>query len=153
MVKCPLCGAGAADGTAECASCGAIFAKIAERRERERRAAQEGLALAAAGATSSAPDIWKLRAAAVGAVVVWMLGFGLYYRARVRRLAAEKKPRVFSPDSTAVVRDASGKVYTLKVHVPAPRAAAARPSPAARAEPKPLEPPAGLPAPDPDFDD
>jgi hypothetical protein len=80
-MNCPLCSTAATDGAAECPSCGAIFAKILELRQREMKKAEE--ALAQASAPPKPLNAWNLRVAAAMIVVAWIVGLALYYHKRL----------------------------------------------------------------------
>jgi|GEM_PF-2084521 len=69
-MKCPSCGAVCPEGALECASCGVIFAKLEERRKREKAEAAE--ALARLNAPASQPfDLALGKRIAAGALVIW----------------------------------------------------------------------------------
>lgn len=77
-MKCPNCSVEVPGGSAECVSCGIIFAKFKKKLE-------------AVGAAPLKPfNPWKGRAAALVLVVLWCLGFALYYRSVVADLRARR---------------------------------------------------------------
>lgn len=77
-MKCPNCGLEGPAGAAECAGCGIIFAKFKKKLE-------------AVGSAPSKPfNPWKGRAAALVLVVLWCVGFALYYRRVVADLRARR---------------------------------------------------------------
>jgi hypothetical protein len=74
-MKCPACAAAAPDGAAECPSCGVIFAKLEERKRREREDAKAALAqLDAPPAADVNPYLGRTIAGAL--LVLWGLVFG-----------------------------------------------------------------------------
>ncbi|MEQ1919321.1 MAG: hypothetical protein ABL955_08990, partial [Elusimicrobiota bacterium] len=83
-------------------------------------------------------------------VVAWMIGFGVYFRNRMKKIPHDRPPSVPVNGSTLRVIDpATGQLKNVEVHV-SPRAASPSSSP------KPSggsERPAGAPAYDPAFDD
>jgi hypothetical protein len=83
-MKCPSCKAEAADGAAECPSCGVIFAKFEQRRRREREEAARALAqLDAAPAPTVHPHLGR---AIAGVVLTAWFGARASERPRPRRL-------------------------------------------------------------------
>lgn len=78
-MKCPNCGVEAIVGAVDCAGCGVIFAKFKAKKERIVLEAETGLT--SADKTDAEPPIarWKVRAVAIGFVVLWMGSFALYY--------------------------------------------------------------------------
>ena len=80
-MECPNCSAEGPDGAAECKSCGLILAKHKERVEREKRALDETLARAAEPKKPFNP--WRARVVSLALTLLWLIGFGLYYRAQV----------------------------------------------------------------------
>ena len=73
-MKCPSCGAQAADDAAECPACGIIFAKWRELREKEKRAALDALDAPAPPPT----NIWIVRIVAAALVALWVAVFCVY---------------------------------------------------------------------------
>ncbi len=151
-MECPLCSAKAADGATECPSCGALFAKLKQRAEREKKEAQAALALAEAPPPSRSIPIWQLRVVASTIVILWIIGFALYFR---RWMKQEPRPRKqFVPTENSVLRmrdPATGKFTEVPVHL-APKIV--RPD-AASSPSRPSNengPPPGVPY-DPAFDD
>lgn len=150
-MNCPLCSATAADGAAECPSCGAIFAKLRERQEKDKKKAEAALALAGSPAPTPPLNPWTLRIAAAVVVAAWMLGLGLYFRARMEKTPRLQKPLSYDAPTTAKLRDpVTGKLVSVEVHL-SPLSSSPEPPPRPAAEPEP--PPPGGPAHDPDFDD
>lgn len=140
MTRCPLCSTAAPEGAAECPSCGAIFAKLRARAEREKNAALR------LPEPTPAPSVgpWQVRLAALAVVALWMLALGLYYRVELRRHPPRAGSGVLQGRASAAVRDASGRLVEVPVH-------SARPGASRREEPAP--PPAAEPSrPDP-FDE
>lgn len=89
-MKCPECRAEGPDGAPECPACGVIFAKLKEKKEAERRAAEELLARAAEPPKPVNP--WVGRLLALGVVTAWLSGMAVYYilhMAQIRRQAEE----------------------------------------------------------------
>lgn len=88
-MKCPRCAAENADGAADCAACGVVFAKLKELKEKERRAAEEALARLAAAEDEAKPktDPWVWRALAIGVAVAWSSALATYYLLWSRRHA------------------------------------------------------------------
>lgn len=76
-MKCPACAAENPDGALECAACGVIFAKLKEKKEAERRAAEELLAKAEQSPPPGNP--WVPRLLAIGVVCVWLSAMAVYY--------------------------------------------------------------------------
>jgi hypothetical protein len=91
-MKCPACAHEGPDGAAECASCGVIFAKFKEKKEAERRAAEELLAKAEQPAPP--PNPWVPRLLAIGLVCLWLSVMAVYYlltmNRTVQRVEAER---------------------------------------------------------------
>ena len=81
-MKCPQCKAECPEGAAECSACGVIFAKLKEKREAERRLAEEFLTRAEEPAPPV--NLWTVRLAAFGVVCVWLLGMAIYYAIALR---------------------------------------------------------------------
>ncbi len=149
-MNCPLCSAATDDGAAECPSCGAIFSKLRERQEREKKKATAALAQAETPATSPSFNPWSLRIAAAALVAAWLLGVSLYYRARAAKIPRQSKPRAYDAPSSAQLRNpATGKLESVEVHL-SPLSSRPEPPPPPAAEP--ARPP-DAPAYDPDFDD
>jgi hypothetical protein len=84
-VKCPNCAAEAGDDAAECPACGLVFAKWRERQEKEKREAAEALRLLDEG-PKPPPTLWVRRAAAFGAVLIWLSWFVYYVYRHTQRL-------------------------------------------------------------------
>lgn len=85
-MKCPSCGAQTPDAAPECATCGVIVAKALEKKEREKRLAEEFLARGEVP-PPKAPNLWIGRAIAVLIVVLWFGALFVYY-VKVRHEAA-----------------------------------------------------------------
>jgi hypothetical protein len=79
-MKCPICAAPCGEDAAECPSCGLVFAKWRERRDKEKREAAEALKLLD-------PNPWIGRLAGAVIVVWWMLGLAIYYIHRLRAVS------------------------------------------------------------------
>lgn len=151
-MNCPLCSAKAAEGATECPSCGALFAKLKQRAEREKKEAQAALALTEAPSPARSIPIWQLRVAASAIVVFWIIGFGLYFRRWMRQEPRPRKQFIPTEDSVLRMRDpATGEIKLVPVHL-SPKIvrpdAASPPAPSAGES----GPPPGIPH-DPDFDD
>jgi hypothetical protein len=131
-MRCPLCGTAAKDGSAECASCGVVFAKLRKKLEREKIRAAAALE---ASAPPPARDPWRTRLAALAVVAAWMIGLALYYAACAPRAR---------PGRSRATTDLRG----VEVH-----RSAISPRPEPRAPDVEGPPPPGAPAPDADFDD
>jgi hypothetical protein len=112
-MKCPNCGAQAADGASECPQCGLVFAKwkvLEERKKRDEAAALTELETA--GTREFNP--WIGRAIAGALVAVWMLGIGLYYRHH--RARVHRRPLGELTGGTVEVRDpATGELRQLPI--------------------------------------
>ncbi len=155
-MNCPLCSAKAEDGAAECPSCGAIFAKLREKKEREKQEAAAALAKAAVPvAEASSPatvrlNIWMVRGAAVAMVLAWVLGFGVYYHGRIKDIKSKPGFGTKKPDLTrATVQDPStGKMIEVEVRKAPSTAAPTTDKPSRESDP-----PKGAIPHDPDFDD
>ncbi|PIR19265.1 MAG: hypothetical protein COV48_02965 [Elusimicrobia bacterium CG11_big_fil_rev_8_21_14_0_20_64_6] len=155
-MNCPLCSTTTKDDAAECPSCGAIFAKLRERKRREKEEAAAALAQIQAPPPSRRFNLWTLRIAAGVIVVAWLIGFGLYYRSRLLNAPNERKPRASRPALAKVrMRDpVTGKFKEVEV-LQSPRSAPPDGS-ERRFEPAPEnrdDRPAEAPRYDPDFDD
>ena len=151
-MNCPLCSAKAAEGATECPSCGALFAKLKKRAEREKQEAEAALALVAAAPPISKIPIWKLRIAAAMVVIAWIIGFGLYFRRWMSQEHLPPKRRVYDDNTVLRMRDPiTGEIKNVKVHV-APKIVRPDQSPPAWS-PGRSDPPAGAIPHDPDFDD
>jgi hypothetical protein len=149
-MKCPLCSVEAAQGATQCPSCGALFDKLRKRAEREKKEAAAALALAEKPASGPRFSIWQLRAAAVGVLVTWIIGFGLYVRNSMKTELRRKAPRVYTDESIVRMRDpVTGKIKEVKVYV-APRAVRPDVSPPTEEN---WGPPQGGPPHNPAFDD
>lgn len=156
-MKCPLCSTEAGDAK-ECPSCGAIFSKLRDRKERRNKEAAEGLAQLASRTAPAGINPWTGRAIALLIVIFWTIGFAFYYKIH---FSFDRKPRVDGPfvppaeKSRAFVRDPeTGKLTPVRI-IKAP-SALQRPSDQERGTPPPSGAgprPEGGPAHDPDFDD
>ena len=104
-MKCPLCSKDAPDSAEECPSCGAIFAKLLARRERERVEAAASLAKLAAPATVwLSPRARQFRWVVAAALVAgWLLVLELYYYPWILRNRQKRQHRA-STGSTATMR-------------------------------------------------
>ncbi|UPT73590.1 MAG: hypothetical protein M0D55_17280 [Elusimicrobiota bacterium] len=125
-MKCPNCAAEAADGSAECASCGVIFAKLKAKKERVVLEAKAGEALASTAPEEKAPEFnpWKIRAVAAAVVLAWLVGFGVYYRRAVSEALARRRLEVKERPAVMVRDPATGELKQVPV-VTTPRRAAA----------------------------
>ena len=150
-MNCPLCSAQAAEGAAECPSCGVLFAKLKEREERAKQEAQAALALAETAARAPSFNPWKVRAVAGAVVLAWLIGFGLYIRSWLGRERRPPKRRAYENGSTLLLRDLeTGKLKPVPVFT-SPSSSSSQPPPPPR--PVDAKSPVGGPAYDPDFDD
>lgn len=127
IMDCPLCSHSAPEGAVECASCGAIFAKLKARAERNK--------IAAAQAPEPAPALnpRSLRIAAISLVVCWMLGLAIYYHFAMNN---QNRPRArlnLEGRSSVSVRDSSGASIKVPVYT-------ARSGPARQEAAPPVEP-------------
>lgn len=136
--RCPHCGAARAADAVECAGCGVIFAKLAAKKA---RAAKEAEVLPAPeppaedAEKAHAAKLWKIRAAAVGVVVAWIVGFGLYYRAALSAARARASRADIRTRPAAFVRTpGTGEIAPVGVHVAPTRASPAPPPPPPPAE-------------------
>ncbi len=155
-MKCPKCGAAAPDGADECPSCGLLFSRWKELKERERREAEEALARLEAPAPEAARgDPRKTRLLISAALILaWLSIFGVYYHLRLRRLRRSLAPAEEAP--VVSYRDPkTGDLVRLKVQRgPAPADAPRRPwaappapsAPAAAPSPSRWPPPAPPPS-------
>jgi len=84
-MKCPNCGSPSADGGAECAKCGLVFAKWRERQEKEKREAAEALKALESPPQPPKTNPWTGRLLAGLIVLWWMLGLAVYYIHRMRQ--------------------------------------------------------------------
>jgi len=87
-MKCPGCSAPAPDGSAECPSCGIIFAKFEEKRRKER--AEAARSLEEPHAEPLNPMLGKLIGGAL--LAVWALGMSILYFHEVSRRASRPAP-------------------------------------------------------------
>ncbi len=81
-MKCPNCGLEGPSGAAECAGCGVIYAKFLKKLDLK-------------APVTKAANPWKGRAVAFALLVLWFLGFTLYYQRRVAEM------RVLNPAGPA----------------------------------------------------
>ena len=87
-MKCPSCAAPSGEDAAECPSCGLVFAKWRERKEKEKREAEEALkALDLPPEPKAGANPWIGRIAASVIVAWWMLGLAIYYVQRLRQVS------------------------------------------------------------------
>ncbi len=91
-MKCPNCDAPAPDGATECAGCGVIFAKLKKIYDREREDARAELESGEEASRPAALNPWVVRALAAGFVLLWLLGFAVYYHEAVAEARA-RSPR------------------------------------------------------------
>lgn len=146
-MNCPLCSKTAEDSAVECPSCGVLFAKLRERKDRERTKAATSPPLFST--SSSALYYWRWHIAAVAVVVAWLLGFGLYYHARAGKTPRPKKPLTNISLSTAKLRNpATGKLENIEIYQ---SPAYSRPQPPPMLLKEPVRP-NDAPADDPEFD-
>ncbi|UPT74393.1 MAG: hypothetical protein M0D55_01195 [Elusimicrobiota bacterium] len=152
-MKCPMCSAAAPDAATECPSCGAIFAKLRERKEREKKLAAEALAKIAAPSEPVKFNPWTGRVIAVCVVMMWMIGFAFYYKTTYSRPSGPA--REFAPPppvSSGLVQDPETgglKRIPIRRGQPPPPREQRREAPSSADGPR----PEGLPPHDPDFDD
>ena len=144
-MNCPLCAATVQQDAADCHSCGVIFSKLRAKREREKKDAEAAVAAPEDGDEAAPPldprlTPWRLRGAAAALVALWMLSFGLYYRALVLKMPHSKVTRLHSSAP-------GGRIDGVELHV---SPSTPKPESSSRAEPP---PPPGAPSRNPDFDD
>lgn len=116
-MKCPNCAAEASDGAAECASCGVIFAKLKAKKERTVLEAKAGEALTSAKPEEKPAEFnpWKGRAIAAGIVVLWIVGFAIYYHRAVAEALRRARVDVKSRPSVMVRDPATGEMRRVPV--------------------------------------
>lgn len=83
-MKCPACAAQNPEGALECAGCGVIFAKLKEKKEAERRAAEDLLAKAEEQPAKPG-NPWVGRLLAIGLVCAWLSSMAVYYLLTMNR--------------------------------------------------------------------
>lgn len=116
-MKCPNCAAENPEGSAECASCGVIFAKLKAKKERTVLEAKAGEALTAAKPEDepAAFNPWKGRAIAGGIVVLWIAGFAIYYHRAVADALKRARVEVKSRPSVMVRDPDTGEMRQVPV--------------------------------------
>ena len=130
-MNCPNCGAAAADGAADCAACGLVFAKWKALEERKLTAEVRALAETDLPPSHEVSP-WLGRAIAAGLVAFWMIALGLYFRRHLARV--HRKPLGPLTGDTAEVRDPeTGELKLIPIRrgpgvKPAPPAPAAVPA-------------------------
>ncbi|MFI5346919.1 MAG: hypothetical protein ACHQ51_11145 [Elusimicrobiota bacterium] len=101
-MKCPNCGAPAAEEAADCEKCGVVFAKWDKLRELKKRDESAARAELESGGSSSF-NPWLGRAIASGLVALWLVVLGAYFHYHKAR--AHKKPLGPLTGETAELRD------------------------------------------------